>query len=153
MAKPDAEEISRLGRYFAISTNNEFWQLSEKELTSGEKKEVLTSAYTSLYHWQQVGTEDNKYLAFMAVARALTINHIADLAVDYAQQAFDFFRQSDEKWITAFTHAILSHALLIHGDSDKAALLYQQAKNIGNELQPEDKEIFDATFKLIPAPG
>jgi len=153
MAKPDAEEIKNLGRYFAIETNNNFWRLSEKELSADDKKEILTSAFTSLYHWQQAGNDDNKYLAYQAVARALTINNIADLAVEYASQSFEFFKDSKENWIKAFTHAILSHALSIQGNTDNAILHYNLARDIGDELEPEDKEIFDATFGLIPKPA
>ena len=61
MAKPTEQEIKNLGRYFAITTNNEFWRLSEKELTTEEKRDILGSAFTSLYHWKQVGNDENKY--------------------------------------------------------------------------------------------
>lgn len=91
MAKPNELEIQNLGRYFAITSNNDFWRLSEQELSDEEKKEILTSAFTSLYHWQQVGNDENKFLAYQAVARALTINNISTLAIDYASQSYDFF--------------------------------------------------------------
>ena len=152
MAKPTEQEINNLGRYFAITTNNEFWRLSEKELSADEKKEILGSAFTSLYHWKQVGSDENKYLAYLALARALTINDISELAVDYATEAYEFFLNTDQQWISAFTHAILSHAFLISGISEKAVTHYNEARNIGELLEPEDKQVFDATFNLIPQP-
>ncbi|MCK4710049.1 MAG: hypothetical protein KAU21_15630 [Gammaproteobacteria bacterium] len=50
MAKPSEEEVNNLGRYFAITSNNDFWRLSEKTLSNEEKKEILTTAFASLYH-------------------------------------------------------------------------------------------------------
>lgn len=152
MAKPTEQEINKLGRYFAITTNNEFWRLSEKELSTTEKRDILSSAFTSLYHWEQVGNDENKYLAYLALARALTINNISELSIEYATEAYEFFLNTDQQWISAFTHAILSHAFLISGVSDKAVTHYNEARNIGELLEPEDKQIFDATFILIPQP-
>ncbi len=152
MAKPTEQEINNLGRYFAIEANNEFWRLSEKELSSDEKRDILGSAFTSLYHWKQVGNDENKYLAYLALARALTINNISELAVDYATEAYEFFLNTDQQWISAFTHAILSHAFLISGISEKAVTHYNEARKIAELLEPEDKQIFDATFNLIPQP-
>ncbi|MCP4077845.1 MAG: hypothetical protein GY744_16865 [Gammaproteobacteria bacterium] len=152
MAKPTEQEINNLCRYFAIETNNEFWRLSEKELSSDEKRDILSSAFTSLYHWKQVGNDENKYLAYLALARALTINEISELAVDYATQAYNFFLNTDQQWVSAFTHAISSHAFLISGATDKAVSHYNEARKIGESLEPDDKQIFVATFNLIPNP-
>lgn len=63
-----------------------------------------------------------------------------------------FFQNSDQQWIRAFTNAILSHAYFINDQLDLASKYYLEAKNIGDNLGVEDKEIFDATFRLIPNP-
>ncbi len=68
MAKPNVEEISRLNRYFAIENNNEFWSLSESELSQEEMQRLLALSFSSLYHWSEVGTKDNVELANLAVA-------------------------------------------------------------------------------------
>ena len=152
MSKPAKLEIKNLLRYFAITANNGFWKLSEKELEKEEKSKILMMSFASLYHWNEVGNEENKYLAYLAVARALTINNSADLALDYATSAFEFFKDTKQDWIKAFTHAIISNALLLKGDIHKAATHYGMAKDIGDRLEPDDKEIFIATFSLIPKP-
>lgn len=152
MTLPDQQEIDKLGKYFAIESNNEFWQISENEITEKNAEKALTAAFTSLYHWQRVGNDDNKYLAYLAVARALAINNMADLAIDYAARCYDFFKETDQLWIKAFINAILSHANLIQGKVEQAASYYQEAKNIGSNLQAEDLEVFNATFRHIPDP-
>lgn len=40
MALPSNEDISRLHRYFAIESNNEFWSLSESSANSEEKQRL-----------------------------------------------------------------------------------------------------------------
>ena len=45
MPKPTADEISRLHRYFAIKSNNEFWSLTEEDLAEDDKQELLTLAF------------------------------------------------------------------------------------------------------------
>ncbi len=152
MTKPTAEDISKLSRYFAIKSNDQFWTLSEKaDITDQEKGQLLTLAFASLYHWEQVGTDQNIYLAMMSVARALTINQ-SPLGLDYARKVFDFFDGSGAGWIQAFTNAILSHALWLDGQRAEARKFYQQATSFQAKLQGEDRPIFDATFNLIPNP-
>ena len=70
MPKPTVDEISRLHRYFAIKSNNEFWSLSEEDLAEDDKQKLLTLAF---YHWAEVGNDGNIHLANLAVARAFCI--------------------------------------------------------------------------------
>jgi|GEM_PF-5072182 len=50
MTKPTSEDISRLSRYFAATSNDEFWDISEKPLNPEDKQRVLITAFASLYH-------------------------------------------------------------------------------------------------------
>jgi hypothetical protein len=84
-------------------------------LESVEKRKLLSIACSSLYHWQEVGTDENIHLAILAVARAHCINESTH-SVRYASQAFDYFDGTGENWIQAFTNAVLSHALYIVGN-------------------------------------
>ena len=73
MSKPTADEISRLHRYFAIKSNNEFWSLSEEDLAEDDKQKLLTSAFTSLYHWAEVGNDENIHLAWRWLERSVLV--------------------------------------------------------------------------------
>ncbi len=151
MDKPSSKELSNFHRFFAIQSNNEFWALSERALDPLEKQKILTVAYTSLYHWQEVGTDQNIQLANLAVARAYCINGSSQ-SVYYASQAFDFFDGFGENWIQAFTNAVLSHAFNIVENNEKSALLYENAVRLKSSLSEEDRKVFEATFKHIPVP-
>ena len=151
MSKPDSKDISRFDRFFAVESNNEFWTLSEKDLGVGDKQELLALAFTSLYHWARVGTEDNVQLANLAVARALCINNLP-LGLQYAEFAYDHFNGKGEDWIQAFTNAILSHALLMVGEDVRSRETYEAAIEFQSKLEEGDRKVFDATFCLIPVP-
>jgi len=151
MDKPNSNEVSNFHRYFAIQSNNELWALSEKALDPAEKKLILTVAYTSLYHWQEVGTDENIQLANLAVARAYCVNESSQ-SVYYASLAFDYFDGSGENWIQAFTNAVLSHAFNIVENNEKSALLYENAVRLRSSLSEGDRNVFEATFKHIPVP-
>ncbi len=151
MALPSNEDISRLHRYFAIESNNEFWSLSESSANAEEKQRLLTVAFSSLYHWSEVGTDENKHLAHLAVARALCVNE-SKLSLQFAKIAFDYFDGTGADWILAFTNAVLSHAFQIAGEQTNALECYERALAFQGLLSEEDKAIFDATFNLIPVP-
>ncbi len=151
MAIPSKEDISRLHRYFAIESNNEFWSLSETTATFEEKQRLLTVAFSSLYHWSEVGTDENKQLATLAVARALCVNE-SKLSLQFAKMAFDHFDETGADWIQAFTSAVLSHAFQIVGEHSNAMEYYQRAVAFQGRLSKEEQAIFDATFSLIPEP-
>ena len=151
MSKPDSQDISRFDRFFAIESNNEFWSLSEGDLGDGDKQQLLALAFSSLYHWSRVGTEDNVQLANMAIARAFCINELP-IALQYAEIAYEHFNGKGEDWIQAFTNAILSHALLIVGENVRSRDLYKTAIEFQSKLTEGDRKVFDATFSLIPVP-
>ena len=149
MSKLKADEVNRLNRNFAIECNNRFWSLSESELKSDKKHELLAVAFTSLYHWSQVGTDENINLANLAVARALCINEYSQ-SLEYAQKAYSYFEGAGADWIQAFTNAVLSHALFIIGQIPQSAKYYEKAKTLQSKLSEGDRKVFDATFSLIP---
>ena len=151
MDKPNSKEVSNFHRYFAIQSNNEFWTLSERELNAVERRNILTVAYTSLYHWQEIGTDQNIQLANLAVARAYSVNGSSQ-SVYYARLAFDYFDGSGENWIQAFTNAVLSHAFNIVENYEKSAQLYENAVRLSSSLSEGDRNVFEATFKHIPIP-
>lgn len=152
MTKPNEDDISRLNRYFAIECNNEFWLLSESDLILEERQRLLSVAFSSLYHWSEVGTEENIHLANLAVARALCVNN-STLSIQFAQMAFSHFDGEGADWIQAFTNAVYSHASLIVGQKSQSLRFYEKAVSVQSKLSDGDRKVFDATFRLIPVPS
>jgi hypothetical protein len=151
MDKPNSEDLSNFHRYFAIQCNNDFWSLSEADLSQDDKQNILTIAHASLFHWREAGTEENIQLANLAVARAYCVNKSYN-SVLYAKQAFDYFDGHGEAWVQAFTNAVLSHSFHIAGDFEQSKLLYERAVSLQSQLSEGDRKVFDATFNRIPDP-
>ena len=80
-----------------------------------------------------------------------------DLLVSLAQAleraAFDYVTSHDSPaWEVAFAHAILANAAAARGEERLHAEHYTIARRLGAALEDEDRKVFDATFRAIPAP-
>ncbi|WP_119396059.1 hypothetical protein [Salinibius halmophilus] len=146
-------DLQRMARELAIESNHSFWQLAENDITDQQKRDLLSSALASVYLWTEAGNEENKYLAYMAAARAFAINEVSSLAKEYACKAYAYFKDSDQLWIRAFSNAILSHALLLTGQSEMAETYYQEAVQLSLSLSEQEKIIFSSTLAKIPNPA
>jgi len=150
--QPEDPELRKWHKKFAAETNGRAWTLTEMEtLTADEQEEVLLAACASAYHWSKIGTEQNIARAKMLLARVFTVLGMGDLALQNAQFAYDYVAAHDsEPWEKAFAHAILAHAGAIAGNDALYRTYYPQAKEIGETLEGEDKDIFLATFDRVP---
>lgn len=137
----------------AIESNHSFWQLAETDVNDQQKRELLSSALASVYLWTQAGNDENKYLSYMAAARAFAINDAGPLAKDYASKAYAYFSKSEQAWAKAFSAAILSHALQLVGKEDLAATYYQESIDLSARLSEQERQIFASTFDRIPRPA
>ncbi|MCX6360664.1 MAG: hypothetical protein NT029_12690 [Armatimonadetes bacterium] len=71
----------------------------------------------------------------------------------YAVRTFDWVTAHERPaWEVAFAHAVLANAARAAGEKALYAERYRSAAELGAGLEPEDKAIFDATFRLIPPP-
>ncbi len=150
------EEIKTWHKYFGMETNNRAWSLSEKaNLTEDESREMVLTAFAAAWHWSKIGTDVHFANADMLLGHVLALSGQGAPAMDYARKAFDFFdsRKSDP-WEIAFSHAVLAHAAYVNNDAKLHTRHYKKARSFGEILEdPEDRDIFMATFNRIPIPG
>jgi hypothetical protein len=72
----------------------------------------------------------------------------------FATAAFDSITSRNaEPWEFAFAHAILADAAAASGKAELHEQHYASARALGESLPAQDKQIFMATFELIPKPG
>ncbi|MFM1896786.1 MAG: hypothetical protein RLZZ385_1860 [Pseudomonadota bacterium] len=155
MDAPTPEELQTWHRRMAVITNNRTWALAEQaSRTDAEDGEMLHGAHASLYHWSQVGTTQNVARARMLLGHVQALLGQGELALENARAAFEFVMQEGaEPWEQAFAHAILANAAAAAGLQELHQQHYGQAEVIGTGLEiPEEREIFMATFTVIPAP-
>jgi hypothetical protein len=155
MSDQPADEERKWRRRFAAEANDRAWTLTEKaELTADERTELLYAAFAAAHHWSQIGTEDQIAQAELLLGRVHALLGHGDLAMRFATAAFESITFRDSApWEVAFAHAILADAAAASGDSRLHATHYAKAKALGENLtDPQDKDLFLATFTRIPVP-
>lgn len=153
---PDPDEIEKWQRWFAIECNNRAWRLAEQATrTSAEDEEMLHSAHAAALHWSRAGGELEHARAAMLLGHAHALAGDGKLALRYAREAFAYVTEHEEcePWEVAFGHAIMANAAAANQESSLHATHYARAKALGNALtDDEERAIFEATFRVIPAP-
>ena len=116
---------------------------------------MLHAAHAAAYHWSKVGTELHQARAAMLLGHVHALLGRGASAMAYARQSFTFVTSRDSPpWEVAFAHAILANAAAAARDRELHAKHYAMAKDLGAALaDAEEREIFDATFRAVPAPS
>jgi hypothetical protein len=150
----DPGEVAQWHRWFGIECNNRAWRLAESSTrTPAETEEMVHAAHAAALHWGKVGNELNRMRGAMLLGHVHALAGDGTLARRYAQQAFDYVTSHDSPpWEVAFAHAVLANAASASGDADVHARHYGIARDLGAALGAEDRAIFEATFRGIPAP-
>ena len=113
------------------------------------------AVYAAAHHWSMIGTEDQMSAAQLLLGRVHALLGHRTLAMEFANSAFRSITSRDSSpWEIAFAHAILAHARAISENPELHREHYLKARTLGEGLEnAQDKELFRATFDLIPAPG
>lgn len=149
------EELARWTRWFAVECNNRAWRLAEAATrTAGEDEEMLHAAHAAAHHWSKVGTELHQARATMLLGHVHALLGRGESAMAYARQSFTYVTSRDSPaWEVAFAHAVLANAAAAARDRELQAKHYAIAKDLGEALaDAEEREIFGATFRAVPAP-
>ena len=154
--QPQPEELQKWHRWFAIECNNRAWRLAEAAKRSGvEDAEMLDCEHAAAHHRGKVGTELHRARAEMLLGHVHALLGNGAVALRYARSSCDFvLSHSSPAWEIAFAHAVLANAGAAAGDRGIHANHYAQAQALGAALDDaEEREIFDATFRAVPAPA
>jgi hypothetical protein len=156
MVETTPEEVARWQRRFAAQANNRAWRLSESMTRSPEEdEEMLQAAHTSMYFWKIVGSAGNRAHAAQLLAHVYAVLKLPHPALYYLAQAEPFFLDRDcEPWEKACAYAVKASVAAAAGHADAHATSYREAARLIAALpDPEDREILEATFRVIPKPG
>jgi hypothetical protein len=152
---PSPEDIARWDRWFACEMTNRAWDIAEKTArTASEHEEMLHAAHAGALHWSRIGTDLHKARAEMLLAHVHALAGNGAIAMPYARRGHEYITTHESPdWEIAFAHAILANAARAAGDPSLYATEYALAKTCGEAIgDTEDKEIFERTFRLLPAP-
>jgi len=153
---PPPEEVATWQRRLASQANNRAWSLSESlGRTPEEDEEMLQAAHAAMYFWKKAGNANNHAHAALLVAHAYALLRLPGPAKHYLRQFQPFFLDQESKpWELALSHAVVANVAAAAGEGDAHARHYAEAARLIAELpDPEDREILDATLRVIPVPG
>lgn len=141
-------------RWFAMECNNSCWDLTTATRTPQQDARMLHAAHAAAFHWGCVGERVHHMRADQLLAHVHALLGMGATALQYALSCHQYFTTHETPdWELAFTHAILAQAAAVTGDTALHASAYAEARSVMDAIvDPEDRAIVDATFRLIPEP-
>lgn len=132
---------------FAKSANGQVWELLENKGRSNlENEELLIAAYSSLYHWRQVGNPVNTQRGYWLLSHVFVELERSDEALEYAlrcKQLTERDKDSMEDFDIAYAQEALARAYAFQGQSEIARGHFERARELGELIaDAEDKKIF-----------
>jgi hypothetical protein len=149
------EDTERWHKRFGVQCNNRTWELSVRDRTPDEDREMLDMAHACAWHWSHVGTELNRMRATMLLAEVHAALGMGDTAMVYADTVRRYFLGSTgtPDWELACMHAVHAHAAHAAGRGDEHRDAYARAKAaLAAIADEEDRQIIAKTFERVPAP-
>jgi len=147
------EEVALWQRRLASQANNRAWRLAElASRTPEEDEDMLQGAHAAMYFWKIVGNAGNRAHAAQLLAHVYSLLRLPNPAKYYWAQSEPFFlRQACEPWEKALAFAVQSNVAAATGESALQESSYQEAERLIAALpDPEDREILNATLRVIP---
>jgi hypothetical protein len=154
--KPTPEELALWQRRLASQANNRAWALAETLSRSPEKDdEMLHAAYAAMYFWKIVGTPGNHAHAALLLAHVHALLKHPKPAAYYLSKSLPYFMQIGRApGEQAFAHAVAANVAAAEGNTEAHVSHYSQAQTIITQaINPQERELFNATLRVIPAPG
>jgi hypothetical protein len=131
-------------RSIAIQQFNRCWEiLDQAERTEADLRELLQAAFTSRYHWLQVGNERNWIISDWMVSRALAYNACGDLALNFAKRANEAAWASEQPdWLRASAAEGILRAVIALGDTTEIDGWKLRAQELVEDISiPEEKSV------------
>jgi len=154
--KPTPEDVALWQRRLASQANNRAWTLAEALGRSpDEDEEMLQAACAAMYFWRLVGNPGNRAHAELLLAHVYALLKLPGPAAQHLAKSLPYFLQNDcAPSELAFAHAVAANVAAAEGNAEAQARHYAQAlANSAQVTNAEEREIFNATLRVIPARG
>ena len=140
---------------FAVSLNNQVWDLWEKKDRSADDDELMThAAHASLYHWLQVGKKVNHQRGEWMIAKCYMLRGLKTEAMRHAKRCLDITQQfpaENQDFDVAFAYELMARVSALVGDRAETAKYLAQAEAAGNAIaKPGDRTVFEQQFNAEP---
>lgn len=137
----------RFHRRFAVKAFNQAWKyLDKKTLNEDEGALLLHLAHTSYYHWDLVGNDRNRAIAFWQLSKAYSLVGDPQLATSFALVGLRMCKDSKLQDLMPSMEEAAAKAFAVAGDYRAARRHLATAKaHLGRlKLDKEDRVIFES---------
>jgi hypothetical protein len=113
---------------------------------------MLLAAFASRYHWEAVGTEENRVVGDWQIARVASLLGFAPIAMRFARSALDrAVEQGFEGWLLASCHEGMARAHACAGnDSERDRHIRTAARLLDNVDDPGERNLVESQLESVP---
>lgn len=140
-------------RAIAVATFNRCWELlEERDRSSDGDLELLSTAFTSRYHWNCAGGGEEAVVADWMVSRAAAATGFASLATVFALRAYESAEGGDgPEWLIASTAEGVVRAYAAANDPEARDRWYAVAQGLVDAIADEDdRRLIAEQLRSIP---
>jgi uncharacterized glyoxalase superfamily protein PhnB len=145
---PSAAERRLAGDLF-----NGVWQLLDRpDRTAEEDDRMLDMAHASRYHWDQVGTAENRCRGEWQCSRVYAVLGRAEPALHHANRSLEICHAHGiGDFDLAFAYEALARASAVAGDDEQARAWTERARSAAAGIaEDEDRDFLLADLATIP---
>lgn len=137
-------------RSVAVSTYNGCWDLLESARSAEDDRNLLSLAFTSRYHWLQVGNATQWATADWMVSRCAAVIGEGPLSMTFAKSAIEGVPGDAPAWMRASMHEGMARACRAVGDAEGRAQHIAQARNVlASEPSQEDRQLIESQIATV----
>jgi hypothetical protein len=140
-------------RIFAASAFNQAWdQIEKPKRTGDEDAAMLMATFASRYHWEVVGTEENKVVGDWQIAHVASLLGLAPVAMRFARTALDrAVEQGFEGWLLASCHEGMARAHACSGnDAERDRHIRTASRLLDDVDDPGEKNLVESQLASVP---
>lgn len=137
-------------RSIAIVTYNECWKLFDSARSAEDDRNLLSLAFTSRYHWLQVGGAQQWVVADWMVSRCAAAVGEGALSMKFATSSLEGLPVDAPAWMRASAHEGMARACAAVGDRDgRAAQITMARAALESEQSLEDRELIESQLATV----
>jgi hypothetical protein len=141
-------------RALATQLYNRCWELLESTRDERDDVELLTAAFTSRYHWLDVGSAEQWICADWMVARAAAAIGYGEMSLDFAKRAHSTAQESKvPDWLVASTAEGVARAYAVLNNVEEFNNWFALATRLVSAIaDAEDQSLIASQLAEIAAP-
>lgn len=140
-------------RIFAASAFNQAWdQIDKEDRSSDEESAMLLATFASRYHWEVVGTEENRVVGDWQIAHVASLLGLAPIAMRFARAALDrAVEQGFEGWLLASCHEGMARAHACGGnDTERDRHIRTASRLLDGVDDPGERNLVESQLESVP---